>query len=119
MKSHHPFFLGGQLLALLISSTQLQTACAGNFSDADWLALGSGVDNTVLALALSGNTLYAGGYFRHSGAGPVLNNIAQWNGTNWSALGSGVVEDASNPNAGAVTALAVLGNTLYVGGSFT
>lgn len=89
------------------------------FSDANWLALGAGLNNTVLALAVSGSTLYAGGYFAHSGAGPVLNDIAQWNGSNWSALGSGVLENAANVNAGAVNALAVSGNTLFAGGSFT
>jgi hypothetical protein len=89
------------------------------FSDANWLALGLGLNNTVEALAVSSNTLYAGGYFTHSGGGPALNDIAQWNGSNWLPLGSGVEQDASNVNAGAVNALAISGNTLYVGGTFT
>ena len=43
----------------------------------------------VQTLAVSGNTLYAGGAFSTAG-GVQANNIARWNGTNWSVLGSGV-----------------------------
>jgi hypothetical protein len=42
------------------------------------------------ALAVSGSTLYAGGYFTTAG-GSAANYIAQWNGSSWSALGSGMV----------------------------
>jgi hypothetical protein len=54
--------------------------------------------------------LYAGGYFTTAG-GSAANNIAQWNGSSWSALGSGVNDS--------VFALAVSGSTLYAGGGFT
>src|ERR1017187_3785961 len=63
------------------------------------------------ALAVSGGTLYAGGYFTNAG-GIAANDIAQWNGSSWSALGSGI-------SGGVVFALAVSGSTLYAGGSFT
>ena len=43
----------------------------------------------VYALAVSGSTLYAGGDFTTAG-GSAANNIAQWNGSSWSALGSGI-----------------------------
>jgi hypothetical protein len=59
---------------------------------------------------VSGSTLYAGGYFTTAG-GIAANYIAQWNGSSWSALGSGM--------NGAVSALAVSGSTLYAGGNFT
>jgi hypothetical protein len=68
-----------------------------------------GVNPFVSALAVSGNTLYAGGTFTNAG-GVSANFIAQWNGNNWSALGSGM--------NGSVEALAVSGNTLYAGGAF-
>ena len=45
--------------------------------------------DSVAALAVSGGTLYAGGNFTTAG-GSAANYIAQWNGSSWSALGSGI-----------------------------
>ncbi len=65
----------------------------------------------------SGTALYAGGYFDTAG-GVLVNNIARWDGSNWSALtgASGTGVDAR------VEALAVhddgSGAALYVGGQF-
>ena len=64
----------------------------------------------VNALAVSGGTLYAGGSFTTAG-GSAANCIAQWDGSSWSALGSGMNN--------IVYALAVSGGTLYAGGWFT
>jgi hypothetical protein len=85
------------------------------WNGSSWSALGSGMGSYdhhpyVSALALSGGTLYAGGYFTTAGGG-AANYIAQWNGSNWSALGSGMNN--------VVHALAVSGGTLYAGGYFT
>ena len=66
----------------------------------------------VGALALSGDAVYAGGYFTMAG-NSAANYIAQWNGTNWSALGLGMNSLVY------VNALAVSGATLYAGGNFT
>jgi hypothetical protein len=66
----------------------------------------------VWALAVSGGTLYAGGDFWFlSAGGSVATFIAQWDGSSWWALGSGMSDY--------VYALAVSGNTLYAGGQFT
>ena len=48
-----------------------------------------GGGSSVYALAVSGSTLYAGGDFTTAGGAPA-NNIAAWNGSSWSALGSGM-----------------------------
>ena len=50
-----------------------------------------GWNNTVYALAVSGTDLYAGGDFTTAG-GVAANHIAKWNGSAWSALGSGMNE---------------------------
>ena len=42
----------------------------------------------VYALAVSGTNLYAGGSFSTAGGVPA-NFIAKWDGSTWSALGSG------------------------------
>src|SRR6185436_1985265 len=54
-----------------------------------WSALGSGVNSTVNAIAVSGTDVYVGGSFLTAG-GIAVNRIAKWDGTSWSALGSGV-----------------------------
>jgi len=81
----------------------------------EWSPVGSGVDGYVYGLAVSGQDLYVGGGFARarnsSGVAVTVNGIAKWNGTNWSALGSGL--------SGTAMALAFSGNSLYVGGDFT
>ncbi|MAG56981.1 MAG: hypothetical protein CMJ83_11860 [Planctomycetes bacterium] len=86
-----------------------------------WSPLGSGVSSSaasVSALAVfdggTGPALYVGGTFTSAG-GVVVNNIARWDGSTWSPLGSGVT--------GTVRSLKVYddgaGPALYVGGTFT
>src|SRR5258707_5478926 len=77
--------------------------CGGR--GAGWECYGS-----VYALAVSGSDVYAGGYFTTAG-GSAANYIAKWNGSSWSALGSGM--------NGWVLALSVSGSDVYAGGSFT
>jgi hypothetical protein len=96
------------------------------FSDANWSALAAGFSGVgqagggpnVNALAVSGSTLYAGGDFTTAG-GNAANNIAPWNGSGWSALGSGLSGAGSDGYSPQVYALAVSGSTLYAGGDFT
>jgi len=76
----------------------------------NWTALGSGMNDGVYALAVSGSDLYAGGYFTTAG-GSAASRIAKWNGSSWSALGSGMNSY--------VFELAVSGSDLYAGGNFT
>jgi hypothetical protein len=64
----------------------------------------------VKALAVSGTNLYAGGTFTTAG-GNAANSVAKWDGSHWSALGSGMNND--------VLALALSGTNLYAGGDFT
>ena len=55
-------------------------------------------------------TLYVVGDFTFIGT-TAANRIAKWNGSAWSALGSGMDNQ--------VFALAVIGTDLYAGGNFT
>ena len=91
-----------------------------------WSALGSGIsgmgaDNRgpyVSTLAASGNKLYAGGDFSVA-SGTSATNIAEWNGTAWSPLGSGISGTGADNHGPYVSALAVSDNNLYVGGDFS
>src|SRR5262245_34936028 len=76
-----------------------------------WSAFGTGLNDTVQALAvLSNGDLVAGGAFTTAG-GVAANRVARWDGTAWSAFGSGT--------DGEVLALAALPNGgLAAGGSF-
>jgi hypothetical protein len=86
-----------------------------------WSPLGSGMNGSawphdVYALALDGSrNLYAGGWFTAAGS-VSANHVAMWDGSCWSALGSGM----DGPNGPTVYALAPDGSGgLYVGGWFT
>jgi hypothetical protein len=80
-----------------------------------WTKIGD-MDGWVLALEVFNGELYAGGRFSNVLAGgPAASRIARWNGTSWSAVGSGMNDD--------VLALHVHddggGPDLYAGGAFT
>ncbi len=82
------------------SGTYPTNTCAGSggaavynriaqWNGTSWIALGSGINNTVAALAIdSSGNLYTGGTFNTAG-GAAASGVAKWNGTSWSALGSG------------------------------
>jgi hypothetical protein len=83
------------------------------FSDANWISMGTvpGANSSVNAAVVDGaGNLYIGGAFTAVGD-VVANYVAKWDGSSWSALGSGMNSY--------VNALAVSGSDLYVGGGFT
>src|SRR5947208_1187840 len=101
-------------LALAVNwSSCLAAAENSPFSDANWISMGgvTGANGPVHAIAAGGSgNLYIGGAF--SIVGDVFAaNIAKWDGSSWSALGSGL--------KGAVVAVAVSGSNVYAGSSFT
>lgn len=94
-----------------------------------WLPVGGGVTSTGFIVPRihvlevfddgTGPALYAGGQFESAG-GVTVNNIAKWDGSTWSALGSGMT--LPNTSIPGVHALKVFddgsGSALYAGGSF-
>jgi hypothetical protein len=84
------------------------------WNGANWSALGSGAKAApnsvpVTCLGVIGTDVYIGGNFTNAGGVPAL-RIAKWNGSAWSALGTGL---NSTPNR-----MRVYGNSLYIGGVF-
>ncbi len=89
--------------------------CIAKLDGSTWSTLGEWVSGDyyygrVLALAVSGTILYVGGEFTSEDLVPAK-YIAKWDGSAWSALGSGMDNW--------VFALAVNGTNLYAGGAFT
>ncbi|SEM22191.1 Por secretion system C-terminal sorting domain-containing protein [Maribacter orientalis] len=71
----------------------------------------SGTNNEIRSIAFDeNNNLYVGGNFDMAGGVSAV-RIARWNGTNWSALGSGT--------SGFVQAIESIGDYLYIGGNFS
>ena len=94
-------------------ASPLRAQC-GDWQPAHVLASGEYVDEMLVFDDGSGPALYAGGFFG-SIDGVSCANIARWNGTSWSNVGTGFDAD--------VTALGVFddgnGPQLYAGGWFT
>ena len=87
----------------------------GKWDGTNWSALGDGLVGKmtlarVVGIALKGSDIYVGGIFTNAG-GVTVNNIAKWNGTSWSALGTGMTNG--------VSAMASDGINVYAGGAFT
>jgi hypothetical protein len=86
---------------------------AQTLSDANWISMNPGIpgaNGSVSAAVVdaSGNLYAAGGF---SLVGDTLaHNVAKWDGSHWSALGSGLNQ---------VNVLAVSGTNVYAGGAPT
>ncbi|MFZ0828152.1 MAG: hypothetical protein WAO02_12075 [Verrucomicrobiia bacterium] len=83
-----------------------------------WSALGAGLIGTssaaaVNAIAVSGNNVYVTGNFTNAG-GILASNVAVWNGSSWSAMGSGTASSTSAIGYCAVAS----NNDVYIGGAF-
>lgn len=96
-----------------------------------WHALGQGLRKStgvfcpcppqVDSIAIdSGGNVYVGGFFDQAvnsdGSIVAAAGVAKWNGSTWSALGSGLSLDNGSPPA--VTAMVASGTDIYVGGQF-
>jgi hypothetical protein len=108
-------FVGGRFT----SAGGVPANCIAKWDGTNWSALGSGTNLDVRALAVfddgSGPKLFAGGIFSTAGGVNIGYGIARWDGSTWSAVGSGL--------NGAVNALVVhdsgSGPALHAGGAFT
>ena len=92
-----------------------------------WSALAGGVTDSfgggdvIYALAVRGGDLFVGGNFERAGGNPAIRGVARWNGTTWSALGAGIGNNFGGgftPSSSTVSALAVSGASVFVGGQF-
>ncbi len=109
-------FVGGNFnTALNAGGAAVPAHYVARWDGSSWSAVGNGMDNTVEAVVVAGDTLYAGGIFTKAD-GVTVNSIAQWDGKTWTALGSGISPDSGG--AAEVRKLATWGTNLYVAGHF-
>ncbi len=97
-------YVGGRSL----SGTSSFVALRNNI----WEPVGGGVTGEVYAIEQIGTRWVVGGNLTHVGGatGIDVNSIAQWDGAQWSALGTGL--------DGTVRVISVLNNEIFAGGSF-
>ncbi len=104
-----------QLYAVVSNGLSSQTEIYF-FNGTFWSSIGTvGIPGVSMVNAMKSynGSLYVGGMFDVVG-GVTVGNIARWNGTNWSALGTGL----TGVNPAMVTALEVYDNKLFAGGTF-
>ncbi|MFZ5821523.1 MAG: S-layer homology domain-containing protein [Chloroflexota bacterium] len=125
--------LGGAVFALTVSGTNLyvggQFWSVNNLVNAGlvkwdiskhtWSAVGNNPFPTkwspsIRAIAIQGSLLFAGGYFMEAAGTLQADFIAQWDGNAWSPLGSSINGEIADP----VSAIAIIGTDVYVGGDF-
>lgn len=110
-------FVGGRISSV----GQRAVANVAHFDGQMWHALGEGVVGEILAMETTTTDLYVGGRLSAAGRQPV-DNVAQWDGKNWLALLDRECLRSKSAVCGVqgeVLALAVVGQYLYAGGSFS
>ncbi len=116
-------YVGGFFEA--VDAGQANSIAAWNSATSSWSTLNGGADagytyaypGTVHALAARDGILYVGGDFGYVGpfgAGTPAAEIARWDGTAWSALGTGL----EGAYGASVNTVAILGDVIHVGGDF-
>jgi hypothetical protein len=101
------------------SAGGVNTPNIARWDGTNWWPLGSGIRGAgVYTLLAANGYVYAGGNFTNAGSTSAT-NIARWDGATWSNLGNGVrTMNNGGVENGAVRSLAVVGQYLYVGGTF-
>ena len=91
-----------------------------------WSAVGANAAGTdgwlpatafIYAIATKGSQVVVTGSFQNAGGNPLADDIAMFDGTSWKPLGSNGA--GNGPWIGNGLALAIVGNDVYAGGSFT
>ena len=113
-------YAGGYFSSVNIgAASPLPAGYLARWDGAQWTTVGTnggdGANGIVLTLAFGGSTLFVGGSFTQTNVGgsstASTSNIAQWDGTEWSQVGSGVY--------GNVYTIATDEDMVYLGGDFS
>lgn len=83
-----------------------------------WSPVGGGVNRPLETIGNYNGNLIAGGYTFNSAGGVSVSNIAQWNGSSWSPLGSGISIDTAHSATPYISSLVEYNGELYAAGWF-
>ena len=120
--SSNNVYVGGNFTTVTQSDgTTLTVMYIAKWNGTTWSSLGGGTTSTVNTLSIdSSDNVYVGGSFTsvtQNGSLLTVNNIAKWNGTTWSYLGSN--STTSNGVSGIVySSIIDSSNNLIIGGNF-
>ena len=110
-------YVGGAFTGIPITDDSVDANCRfiAKWDGANWHPLLKGVENEVMAIAVSGSDVFVGGWFRYvyNNEGKKVKNtggIVKWNGTNWVTVGGGAHSN--------VYSIITSGSDIYVGGLF-
>ncbi len=115
---HGKLYVGGDFYSI---NTKHSLAIA-SWNDTVWssvdngLSVNVGASGVVSSLMVYNGALYVGGGFQWANGFISVNNIAKWNDTVWSSLGSGMNAPGPDNSVGAFT---VWNGNLYAGGYYT
>ena len=87
-----------------------------SWNGAAWSAVGPDLNGAVHAIAYHAGKVYAGGKFTNAGGHADADFLAVWDGSHWAPFCNSTGPDPSF--GGSVSALQIIGSTLYVGGAF-
>lgn len=109
-------YVGGRFTSIGGTSS---TRGIANWNGINWAAMGTGISEqngnenpaSVRSITTLSGILYIAGYFDNASSVANTANIAQWDGSAWSAVGSGTNN--------AIDAITTYNGELYAGGRFT
>lgn len=111
LKIGSDLYVGGEFTAT--SDNSIAMRCVGKWDGTNWSPVGEGfTGGGVYSLAQSGSVLYAGGYFTATGT-EGLAYVAQWSGSEWLPV---CTSQQYGMRGDYIRALAVAGDSVYVGG---
>jgi hypothetical protein len=128
------YVCGGIEGAYNSASSSVVTSGIARWNGSSWSALGGGASAAgqglspdfapPLGMAAVNTDLYVAGGFQTANNSEAdhfqVNGIAKWNGSTWSALGSGLTRPGDNSGVGGYGAgIAATGESLYVGSFFS
>lgn len=109
-------YVGGYIQS--IQDIQASVYHLYKWSSGKWVEIPNGVETSnygIMAMTVFDNKLIVVGRFQNNLNGGIVDNIAAFDGTNWTFVGKSTTEQGTD---GEIKTLVTEGNRLYIGGTF-